>query len=61
MNKEFNLHDYLLSNLPKQLEVPDGYIRLSGPLERDNIVNFIRASKRGVIQAASRGEKFETD
>ena len=39
MNKEFNLHDYLLSNLPKQLEVPDGYIRLSGPLERDNIVN----------------------
>lgn len=39
MAKEFNLHDYLLNNLPKQLKVPDGYIRLSGPLEHDNIVN----------------------
>lgn len=33
------MHNYLLNNLSKQLEVPDGYIRLSGPLERDNIVN----------------------
>ena len=33
------MHDYLLKNLSKQLATPDGYIRLSGPLERDNIVN----------------------
>ena len=33
------MHDYLLNNLPKQLDTPDGYIRLSGPLEHDNIVN----------------------
>ena len=39
MADKFDLHQYLLSNLPKQVEVPDGYIRLSGPLERDNIVN----------------------
>ena len=39
MSQGFNLHDYLLNNLPKQVETPDGYIRLSGPLERDNIVN----------------------
>ena len=28
-----------LNKIAKQLDVPDGYIRLSGPLERDNIVN----------------------
>lgn len=28
-----------LGRLQKQLEVPDGFIRLSGPLERDSIVN----------------------
>ena len=39
MAKKFDLHQYLLGNLPKQLETPEGYIRLSGPLERDNIVN----------------------
>lgn len=39
MSDKFNLHQYLLNNLPKQVVVPDGYIRLSGPLERDNIVN----------------------
>ena len=30
---------WMLKNLDKQLDIPDGYIRLSGPLERDNIVN----------------------
>ena len=30
---------WMLVNLGKQLDTPDGYIRLSGPLERDNIVN----------------------
>ena len=30
---------WMLANLDKQLDTPDGYIRLSGPLERDNIVN----------------------
>lgn len=33
------MYDYLLNNLPKQLEVPEGYIRVSGPIEHDNIVN----------------------
>lgn len=33
------MQEYLLNNLKLQVEVPDGYIRLSGPLERDNIVN----------------------
>ncbi|MBQ3353329.1 anaerobic ribonucleoside-triphosphate reductase activating protein [Candidatus Saccharibacteria bacterium] len=28
-----------IKGIAKQLEVPDGYIRLSGPLEHDNIVN----------------------
>ena len=28
-----------LNKIAKQLDIPDGYIRLSGPLERDNIVN----------------------
>lgn len=28
-----------MKNLSKQLVTPDGFIRLSGPLERDNIVN----------------------
>lgn len=32
-------HKISLEKLSKQLEVPDGYIRLSGPLEHDNIVN----------------------
>lgn len=36
---KFDLNKYLLNNLPKQVETPDGYIRLSGPLEHDNIVN----------------------
>ena len=34
-----NLNKILLENIAKVLEVPDGYIRVSGPLERDNIVN----------------------
>ena len=29
----------MLKNLAKQIETPDGYIRLSGPIEHDNIVN----------------------
>lgn len=28
-----------LRNLSRQVQIPDGYIRLSGPLEHDNIVN----------------------
>lgn len=28
-----------LEKIAKQLEIPEGYIRLSGPLEHDNIVN----------------------
>lgn len=32
-------HKISLEKLSKQLEVPDGMIRLSGPLEHDNIVN----------------------
>lgn len=32
-------HKVSLEKLAKQVEVPDGMIRLSGPLERDNIVN----------------------
>ena len=39
MAKGFDLEKYLLGNLPKQVETPEGFIRLSGPLERDNIVN----------------------
>ncbi len=32
-------HKIALDKIAKQMEVPDGYIRLSGPLEHDNIVN----------------------
>lgn len=32
-------HKIALEKIARQLEVPDGYIRLSGPLEHDNIVN----------------------
>ena len=32
-------HRLSLEKIAKQEEVPDGYIRLSGPLERDSIVN----------------------
>ncbi len=32
-------HKLSLEKLAKQVEVPDGMIRLSGPLEHDNIVN----------------------
>lgn len=32
-------HKISLEKLAKQVEVPDGMIRLSGPLEHDNIVN----------------------
>lgn len=32
-------HKISLDKLAKQLETPEGYIRLSGPLEHDNIVN----------------------
>ena len=32
-------HKISLEKLAKQVETPDGYIRLSGPLEHDNIVN----------------------
>ncbi len=32
-------HKISLDKLAKQVEVPEGMIRLSGPLERDNIVN----------------------
>lgn len=39
MSGKFDLDQYLLANLDKQLDTPEGYIRLSGPLEHDNIVN----------------------
>ncbi|MBQ2660848.1 anaerobic ribonucleoside-triphosphate reductase activating protein [Candidatus Saccharibacteria bacterium] len=32
-------HKIALEKIAKQAEVPEGYIRLSGPLEHDNIVN----------------------
>ena len=32
-------HKISLAKIAKQLETPEGYIRLSGPLEHDNIVN----------------------
>ncbi len=32
-------HKISLEKIAKQLDTPDGYIRLSGPLEHDNIVN----------------------
>lgn len=32
-------HKVALEKINRQLETPDGYIRLSGPLEHDNIVN----------------------
>lgn len=32
-------HKIALDKIAKQLEVPDGMIRISGPLEHDNIVN----------------------
>lgn len=32
-------HKLSLEKIAKQMEVPDGYIRVSGPLEHDNIVN----------------------
>lgn len=32
-------HKISLEKIAKQLETPDGYIRVSGPLEHDNIVN----------------------
>lgn len=31
--------DWALANISRQVETPEGYIRLSGPLEHDNIVN----------------------
>ena len=34
-----DFHKISLEKIAKQEEVPDGYIRLSGPLEHDNIVN----------------------
>ena len=47
------------------MNVSDGIARVVSGFpeseERDNIVNFLRATKRGIIPAASRGEKFETD
>ena len=35
----FDLHKYLAGTIKKQEEVPDGYIRISGPIEHDTIVN----------------------
>ncbi len=32
-------HKISLEKIARQLETPDGFIRVSGPLERDNIVN----------------------
>ena len=32
-------HKISLNKIAKQLDVPDGYIRLSGAIERDSIVN----------------------
>lgn len=32
-------HKIALEKIARQVETPDGYIRLSGPLEHDNIVN----------------------
>ena len=52
MAKGFDLHQYLLNNLPKQLEVPDGYIRLSGPLERDNIVYVLSSGLKVALITA---------
>ena len=47
------------------MNVSDGIARVESGFpqseERDNIINFIRASKRGIIQAANRGEKVELD
>ena len=37
--KDTDYHKLSLEKLAKQVEVPEGHIRLSGPLERDNIVN----------------------
>ena len=37
--KDIDYHKISLEKLAQQVEVPDGMIRLSGPLEHDNIVN----------------------
>ena len=39
VNKMTDWHKLSLEKIARQEEVPDGYIRLSGPLERDSIVN----------------------
>ena len=36
---DIDWHQIALDKIAKQMEVPDGYIRLSGPIEHDNIVN----------------------
>lgn len=37
--KDIDYHKISMEKLAQQVEVPDGMIRLSGPLEHDNIVN----------------------
>lgn len=39
MPEKIDWHKLSLEKISKQLDVPDGMIRLSGPLEHDNIVN----------------------
>lgn len=39
MAAEIDWHQISLDKIAKQMEIPDGYIRLSGPIEHDNIVN----------------------
>lgn len=36
---DIDWHQISLEKIAKQMDVPDGYIRLSGPIESDNIVN----------------------
>lgn len=38
-NSIMDYHKISLEKIAKQLDVPEGYIRLSGAIERDNIVN----------------------
>ena len=39
MPEKIDYHKISLEKIAKQSETPDGFIRLSGPLEHDNIVN----------------------
>ena len=39
MSEKIDWHKLSLEKISKQLDIPEGMIRLSGPLEHDNIVN----------------------